>query len=141
MRPSGVRRVVVVLGCLSLLVACDYTGTAKAQDLCTQYEQLVGSVNELLAEKPLSAKVDELRERSEEVTTQLDEFQAVSEGRFDTALSAVRAEVAAIKQSAVKAGTEARDAARPQVEESLTNLADAWAFVEDLADTQCGTDT
>jgi hypothetical protein len=131
-------RAVVALGCASLLAACNYTDSARAQDLCARYDDLAASVNTLLDTRPVSAKADEIRQRADDVTTQLDEFQAVSEGRFDTALSAVRADVAAMKEAAVKAGAEARDAARPQFEDVLTDLADAWAFVADLADTQCG---
>jgi len=130
-----------LVGCLAMLAACDYTSSAKAQDLCTRYDQLADSVNAFLDERPVSAKADELRTRSQEITAELDEFQAVSEGRLDTAISAVRAELAAIKESTVKAGAEARAAVRPQVEESLSNLADAWAVMEDVADRQCGSDT
>lgn len=125
--------------CLSLLVACDYTADARTNDLCTQYDELVASVDELRASDPLSARAAELRKTSEEVRTQLDEFQAVSEGRFDSALSTLRAEVTAVTEAAVDAGEEALDTARPVVEEALTDLAEAWARVQDLADVQCGT--
>ena len=128
----------VLVGCLSLLVACDYSGTAKAQDLCTQYDQLVASVNKVLDADPLSTRAAQLRERSQEVATQLDEFQAVSEGRFDAALSAVRAQVAAVREAAVEAGTEALEVARPQVKDSMEDLSEAWAVLQDRADVSCG---
>ncbi len=140
-RAMGVGRIrtaAVLVGCLSLLVACDYTSTAKAQDLCSQYDQLAASVNKVLDEDPLSTKAAELRARSEEVSRQLDEFQAVSDGRFDNVLSAVRAEVAAVREAAVEAGSEAFDTARPQIKDSLENLSEAWAWVQDRADVQCG---
>ena len=76
-------------------------------------------MNKVLDEDPLSTKAAELRARSEEVSRQLDEFQAVSDGRFDNVLSAVRAEVAAVREAAVEAGSEALDTARPQVKDSL----------------------
>ena len=138
-RVRGPKAAVLLLGCLSTLVACDYTAMAKTHDLCTQYEQLVTSIDDLRDLNPSSARAAELRERSDRARAQLDEFQAVSEGDFDTALSTLRAEVTAITQAAVEAGTEALDTARPLVEEALTNLAEAWAYVQDLADTQCGT--
>ena len=138
MRAGRSLRVGVLLACLGLLVACDYTANAKAQDLCTQYDQLVTSVNKLRSEDPLTAKAEELRTASQEVVAQLDEFQAVSDGRLDVALSTLRADVAAMKESAVVAGTEALDAARPQLQDAFTNLAEAWSVVERIAFAQCG---
>ena len=131
----------VLLGCLSLLVACNYTDTAKAQDLCTRYSKLADSVHSLLAEDPLTVKAAKIQLRAQEAQRRLDDFQAVSEGRFDTALSVVSDDVAAVKDSAVKAGTKALDVARPQVKDSMKELTKAWAVVQDLADTECGTGT
>ncbi len=141
MRPGRSLRAGVLLACVGLLVACDYTENAKAQDLCTHYDQLVASVDKLRSEDPLTAKAEELRTASQEVAAQLDEFQAVSDGRLDVALSTLRADVAAVKESAVAAGTEALDAARPQLQDALTNVAEAWSVVERIAQAQCGTGT
>lgn len=138
MRAGRSLRVGVLLACVGLLVACNYTENAKAQNLCTQYDQLVAAVDKLRSEDPLTAQAAELRAASQEVSAQLDELQAVSEGLLDTALSTLRAEVAAVKESAVAAGTEALDAARPQLQDAFANLAKAWAVMQRVADTQCG---
>ena len=139
MRAGRSLRAGVLLACVGLLVGCNYTENAKAQDLCTHYDQLVASVDKLRSEDPLTAKAEELRTASQEVAAQLDEFQAVSDGRLDIALSTLRADVAAVKESAVAAGTEALDAARPQLQDAFTNLAEAWSVVERIAVAQCGT--
>jgi hypothetical protein len=131
----------VLLGCSSMLVACNYTDTAKGQDLCTRYSKLADSVHTLLAEDPLTVKAARIQLASQEAQRRLDDFQAVSEGRFDTALSTVSDDVAAVKESAVSAGTEALDVARPQMKDAMKDLTEAWAVVQDLADTECGAGT
>jgi hypothetical protein len=78
---------VVLLGCSSMLVACNYTDTAKAQDLCTRYSHLADSVHTLLAQDPLTVKAAKIQLAAQEAQRRLDDFQAVSEGRFENALS------------------------------------------------------
>jgi hypothetical protein len=131
----------VLIGCSSLLVACNYTDTAKAQDLCTRYSRLADSVQTLLSQDPLTVKAAKIQLAAQDAQRRLDDFQAVSEGRFDTALSTVSEDVAAVKESASRAGAKALHVARKQVKDALNDLTKAWAVVRDLADTECGTGT
>lgn len=133
MRARLSRTLVVGLLCLPLASCAD----TAAQDLCGQYEGLVTAVEELRAQDPVQARVEDLRARSEEVRAELDEFQAVSEGRLDAAISRLRAEIDALRQAAVEGGTEALETARPLIEDALEEIARAWAVVQDLAATQC----
>ena len=132
-----------MLGCLSLLAGCsyDYTDAAKAQDPCTQYQQLVDSIATLRGEDPLTVRVPVLRKSAQEVQSELDDFQALSDGLFESALSTLRADVIAIEEAAVKNGTESLGAARPLIKDSFEDLDEAWAVVQDVAGTECDTGT
>jgi hypothetical protein len=124
------------LGLLStlLLSGCANLGT---QDLCSQYDDLVAAVEELEAMDPATAKVDDLRAAADDVSKELDQFQAVAEGRLDDALTRLRENVDAVRQAAVDAGADARDTAAPLIDDAKQSVQDAWSIVEGLAETQC----
>lgn len=127
----------LALAYLPLFAAC---GDTSGQDLCTQYDELVTAADELRAQDPLTAKADELRAEVEDFQAQLDQFQAVSEGRLDSAISTLRAEVDALRQAAADADTESLDVARPLLEDTRDKVDEAWAVVQDIAETQCPPD-
>lgn len=107
------------------------------QDLCAQYEDLVVAVEELRAKDPDTTKVEELRAAADDVSDELDQFQAVAEGRLDDALTRLRENVDAVRQAAVDAGKDARETAAPLIEDSMQRVGDAWSIVQDVAETQC----
>jgi hypothetical protein len=111
-------------------------GDPSSRDYCTQYERLVSAVEELQTTDPATADVDEVRAAADDVTVALDQFQAVSEGRLDDAITRVRDRVNDVRQAAV-AGAEAVEAARPLIEEDLTQLRSAWSAMQGFAETQC----
>ena len=119
-----------------VLTAC---GDTADQDLCAPYANLVAAADEWQQQDPLTAKADELRTASEEFQSQLDQFQAVAEGRLDTAISTLRANIDAFRQAAIDDDSEALEAARPLLEDAKEDVAEAWAVVEALADVQCDT--
>lgn len=142
-RPAGLRyltarRLGAALGsallCLPLLSGC---GDTASQDFCAQYEDLVTAAEELRAKDPATTDIDELRAASEDVQAELDQFQAVTEGRLDDALTRLRANIDEVRQAAVDAGAEARETAQPLIEDALDNVRDAWLIVQDIAETQC----
>lgn len=137
MRPKPVLAAGLVLVCLPLLAAC---GDTSGQDLCTQYDELVTAADELRAQDPVTVKADELRAEVEDFQAELDQFQAVSEGRLDSAISTLRAEVDALRQAAVDADTDSLEAARPMLEDTMDKVDEAWAVVQDIAETQCPSD-
>ena len=71
------------------------------------------------------------------MSRELDEFQAVAEGRLDDALTRLRENVADVRQAAVDAGADARQTAAPLIEDAQQSVQDAWSIVQGLAETQC----
>lgn len=132
------RRAGASLG-LALLSAQLLSGCADlaTQDLCSQYEDVVAAVEELRAKDPDTTKVEELRAAADDVSEELDQLQAVAEGRLDEALTRLRENVDAVRQAAVDAGKDARETAAPLIEDSMQRVQDAWSIVQDVAETQC----
>jgi hypothetical protein len=116
-----------------LLAGC---GDAATQDFCSQYEDLVTAAEELRAKDPAATQAQELRSAADDVSDELDQFQAVSEGRLDDALTRLRERVDEVRQAAV-AEAEALEAARPMIQEDLAQVESAWLVVQDLVETQC----
>ncbi|WP_141937778.1 hypothetical protein [Microbacterium sp. SLBN-154] len=109
------------------------------QDLCAQYDDVVASVEELRATDPVSTKAEQIRAAAAEVSDELDQFQAVTEGRLDDAVTRLRESVDAVRQAAVDAGADARETASPLIEQSIQGVRDAWAGVQNIAESQCPT--
>lgn len=119
--------------CVPLLAGCADSST---QDYCSQYEDLVASAEELRAKDPATTDVEELQTAAADVRTELDQFQAVADGRLDDALTRLRDRVDGVRQQAA-AGAESLEAARPQIEEELAGVEAAWSAVQGLAETRC----
>ena len=81
-----------------------------------------------------------MRAASDELQGKLDQFQAVAEGRLDTAISTLREAIDAFRQAAIDQDSEALAAARPLLEEAKEDVDEAWAVVEAVADLQCDAD-
>jgi len=131
-------REAVALGAVALSTAILMAGCAnlEVQDFCTQYADLVVAVDEL-RDQPLRGRADDIRAAAKDVGDELDQFQAVAEGRLDDALTRMRDNVDALRQAAVDAGEDARQTAAPLLEESVQNVRDAWVAVQSIAETQC----
>ena len=115
MRPRRVLATLIVLAAVQPVAAC--AGDAADRDLCTQYAELVTAVEEIQQQAPLTAKAEDQRQASEEVQAELDQLQAVSEGRLDNAISTLRANVDAVRQAAIAAGENVH---QPRTEPPLT---------------------
>ena len=131
-------REAVALGAVALSTAILMAGCAnlEVQDFCTQYADLVVAVDEL-RDQPLRGRADDIRAAAKDVGDELDQFQAVAEGRLDDALTRMRDNVDALRQAAVDAGEDARQTAAPLLEEAVQNVRDAWVAVQSIAETQC----
>lgn len=126
----------VALLTIPLLASC---ADLAELDLCAQFEDLDASVQELQSMDLMTATAEEMRGQVEQLRRELDQLQAVSEGRLDTAISRLRAEVDAIRQAALdSAGAAALENARTQLTEVQANLANAWALLEERVTVQCG---
>ena len=87
---------------------------------------------------PIAAQADELQTAAEELEAELDQFQAVAEGRLDTAISTTPRHGRrrpAVGDRATAARRWRR--LRPFLEDAMEQLDEAWAVLEDLAETQC----
>jgi len=130
--------VVTVLASAVLLGGCSaMTENAQSADLCTQFDQLVEAADELKDAEPGQARADELRAQAGRVRDNVDQVQAVADGRLDDALSALEASLADLRSDLVAAGEEARKTTVPLVKEDLQAVRDRWAVVKDRVAAQC----
>ena len=134
MKPRAVLAAGVAIVATQLMAGC---GDPADQDLCAQYADLVQAADDWQQQDPLTAEAGDLRAASEEFKTELDQFQAVAEGRLDTAISTLRAAIDGVRQAAIEADSEALEVARPLLEDLAEDIAEAWAVLDALADTQC----
>ena len=123
-----------VFAATQVVSAC---GETADQDLWSEFADLASTAEAIQEQDPLTAKADDMRSAAEELEAELDQFQATSEGRLDTAISTLRANVDAVRQAAVDAGTDALETARPLLEESLEDVSQSWAALQDLVAVQC----
>ena len=88
----------------------------------------------------MTATAEDLRAASRGDRGGLDQFQAVSEGRLDTAISTLRANVDAVRQAAVEEGGDRLGDARPLLEDAWTTWPRPGPSLKKLADAQCDVD-
>lgn len=138
------RRLLIVALAMALVPTVAACGGQQeqraAQNLCTQYKELVAAGDELRAMDLRTAKADEVRGRIDTLIAELDQLQAVSEGRYDTLISALRSALIDVKESAVKAG-DALDESRNQLQETLQPFKERIASLKERLDTQCNPTT
>jgi hypothetical protein len=132
-----VLRVAVAIAAIPLLAACGGGDTTGDRDYCARYADLVKASDQLRQDDPLTVKAGELRAASEKLQAELDRFQAVSEGRLDTAISTLRANVDVVRQSAADARSDAQAMSRPQLEDAMADINRAWATLQDIATLKC----
>ncbi len=137
MRPVLVRRIAAtaVLTTTFLVAGC---GTNPAsQDLCANAKNLTSAVEELQALKPDGSKLDALSAKVDAALARLNQFQAVTEGRFDSAVSTLRANLESFRQTVAAAGNEAFTAAAPELTASLKDISAAYTALNESLATQC----
>jgi hypothetical protein len=120
-----------------LLAGCG--SNLAAQDLCANAKALSSAVTDMQSLKPDGAKLDELNGKVDAAIAKLDRLQAVSEGRLDSAISTLRANLAGVSQALTAAGNDAFDAAAPQLTASLDELRASYAALAQSLAVQCPT--
>ena len=129
---------------LSLLTGCseaDQSGTADTADTadrCAQYEDLVAQAEELRSWDPQTDEVEELQAQAEDVVAELDDLQAVADGRVDSAITAMRAAVDDFRDSVAEQGQEAKDAVQPALQDARERIEEAVSVVALVVENQCG---
>lgn len=134
--PNRRRPVAAALVAMGLVLAGCGANPAT-QDLCANAKAFSSAVTELQSLKPDGAKLDELNAKVDAALAKLDQFQAVTEGRFDTAVSTLRANLSSFKQSLAAAGNDAFEAAAPQLTASLDELRSSYATLIQSLAVQC----
>ena len=129
------RRVAVAIAAIPILAGCG--GTTSERDFCTQYADLAKAADQMKQEDPLNAEAGELRAAADDFQAELDQFQAVSEGPLDTAISTLRANVDVVRQAAADARSDAQAMSRPELEDAMAGINRAWAALQDIATLQC----
>src|SRR6478609_5116857 len=137
MRHQYVRRLGAVLAVSATLVVGGCGTDPAVQDLCTNAKNLSTAVQDMSALKPDGTKVDALTAKVDAALAKLDQFQAVTEGRFDSAVSTLRANLDSFRQALAAASNEAFTAAAPQLTTSLKDVRSAYAALGESLATQC----
>ena len=137
MTHRSVLRFGVAIAVIALLAACGGGDATGDRDFCKQYADVVKASDQLRQDDPQTVKAGELRAASEKLQAELDQFQAVSEGRLDTAISTLRANVDVVRQAAADARSDAQAMSRPELEEAMAGINRAWATLQDIATLQC----
>ena len=99
MRLRSLVTVGVVIAAGQVLTGC---GDTADRDLCTQYAGLLTAADEWQQQDPLTAEAEDMRAASEKFQAELDQVQAVAEGRLDTAISTLQANIDAFREAAIE---------------------------------------
>jgi hypothetical protein len=123
----------------SLVVAGCSGATPAAQNLCAKAKELTAAVSQVHAAKPDGAAIQQLSARVDAALAKLDRLQAVTEGRYDTVISDLRAKLVSFKQAVDSAGNASLETVSPEIDTALTELRGAFATLNQKIATQCST--
>ena len=137
MRHRTLSRTAATVAVSATLVLGGCATAPATQDLCSNAQNLTTAVEEMRALKPDGSKVDALTAKVDAALARLDQFQAVTEGRFDSAVSTLRANLDSFRQALAAASNEAFTAAAPQLTASLKDVRSAYAALSESLATQC----
>jgi outer membrane murein-binding lipoprotein Lpp len=112
--------------------------STRSSDLCTRYDDLVAQADEFRAQDWANVNVDQLRGRVETFQDGLAQLDAVAEGRLDTAVSTLRANLDELSQAVADTGEKTRETAQPLVEQSLDDVTQSWAVLRSKVEAECG---
>ena len=133
----GGRRIAATTVLATTLLAAGCSTNPATQDLCANAKNLTSAVEEMRALKPDGSKLDALSAKVDAALAKLDQFQAVTEGRYDTAVSTLRANLEGFRQTVAAAGNEAYATVSPQLTASLKDISTAYAALNESLATQC----
>lgn len=137
MKPHTVRRLAAAVSVAAGLALAGCSTSPAAQDLCANAKDLTSAVAGVKALKPDGAKLQELGTKIDTALSKLDRLQNVTEGRYDTAISTLRTNLTALKDTVTAAGNQAFSAAAPQLTAALKDVSTAYAALNQSIATQC----
>jgi hypothetical protein len=137
MKRHTARRCAAAAALAASLVVAGCNTSPAAQDLCANAKELTSAVAGVQALKPDGAKIDALNTKIDAALAKLDKFQAVTEGRFDSAISTLRTNLTGMKEALAAAGNDSFAAAAPQLTSALKDVSSAYAALKSSLATQC----
>ncbi len=137
-RRDAVPRFAVATALAASLALAGCSGTTPAaQNLCARAKDLTAAAAQLEAAKPDGAALQQLGGKVDSALARLDRLQAVTEGRYDTAISDLRAKLVNLRQAVTSAGNASLETVAPQLNTALTELRGALAALNVKLATQC----
>jgi hypothetical protein len=129
---------VIAITSVVLLGGCaEMADNARGNDLCAQYGELVTAADEFRARDTLTSTVDEMSSRAEHFRDELNQVQAVADGRLDTAITNLEATLDDLRQATIDKGEEYRSTVAPLWQDDMEQIAESWAVLQQAAATQC----
>jgi hypothetical protein len=129
---------VVGVAVLASLVACGIENQAE-RDVCTQYRQFQDSADALRELDPSSASADDVRAAVDDFQDELNQVVAAADGSLNSQVSSLRAAAVNVREAAVVASQEGFAAARPMLQDSLTEARQSLAALDQGAEVLCPT--
>jgi hypothetical protein len=131
--------VTCALGVVPLVLSgcAEMAQDARARDLCRQYDQLVTAAERFEQQDPVQVTADDLRAPAGRVRDELNQVQAVAEGRLDTAVTNLEASLDDLRDAAVDVGEDLRTTVVPLWQEDLEQVAESWAVLQGVVAAQC----
>ena len=119
------------------LLAAGCSTDLGAQNLCARAKSFASAVDDLQAQKPDGSRVAELTTKVDAALARLDQLQAVTEGRYDSAISTLRAHLQGLRQTLAAAGEGGFQTVAPELTATLKHIGSAYAALSASISTQC----
>ena len=137
MNSSGGFRVALTVAAMTLAASCNGgDGSAADADLCADYDTFRASVSDMGDVNLESVNADELRQRAQKVSDDLDKLEAASDGSFQVAINGLQDVVDSFVKAVDQAGDEGA-AARARLQTALDNLEQALRRLGSRIDSAC----
>ena len=137
MTNQRVRRLAAATAVAASLVVAGCGTDLTVQNLCARAKSFASTVDDLKAQKPDGSRVAELTTKVDAALARLDQLQAVTEGRYDSAISTLRAHLEGFKQTLAAAGQGAFRTVSPELTASLKDIGSAYTALSQSIATQC----
>ena len=123
----------VVVVVMPLVAGCG-VAEYETRDFCTQYGEFVASVDALRQLDPSTASAGQVRSLVQDVQENLYQVTATADGRLNSQITNLRASLLGLQEAAVTASEQGFVAARPMLHESLTEVKQSLAALQEAAD-------
>ena len=137
MTSRRVRRFAAAAAVAATLLSAGCGTDLTAQNLCARARSFATAVEDVKAQKPDGSRVAELTSKVDAALARLDQLQAVTEGRYDSAISTLRANLQGFRQTLAAAGQGGFQTVAPELTASLKDISSAYAALSESISAQC----